>query len=254
MQGEKGERFTGRTEDYSRSRPNYPDEITGILEREKAISSDSIVADVGSGTGKLAMLFLEHGYRTICVDPNPEMRSRAAMDLRGYPNASILDGTAENTGLDEHSIDLVVAGQAFHWFDPVETRKEFSRILKPGGQVALIWNDRIQAPGSFNDEYERICVEYSNGYHKSGSQALDSSVIREFFGDSMKKFTMENASRQDLEGIRGRYLSASYALPPSDRRYGEAMVEIGNAFSRHSSDGMVSLMYETRLFLGTPLP
>lgn len=252
MKHDKGEGFTGRTGNYSRGRPDYPDEIIDHLVKDRVIGTGSLIADIGSGTGKLSRLFLKHGFSVICVEPNPEMREQAKRDLMEFSNVTINDATAENTGLPDHSVDIVVAGQAFHWFDPMAAGKEFLRILKPGGKVALIWNDRVQNSGSFNEDYERICSTYSNGYHKSGSLALDRKTIDSFFGGKVKVFTLENAQELDLEGVKGRYFSASYALKPGDIRYGEMLQAISDAFSRHSHDGQVALRYETRLFLGIP--
>ena len=252
MAHDHGERFSGKTADYSRSRPQYPQGIIDVLRDEKALGSGAVVADIGSGTGKLAELFLRNGFRAVCIEPNPEMRLQASVDLEIYPSHRIMEGTAEKTGLVGHSVDLVVAGQAFHWFDPEETRKEFMRILKPGGMVALIWNDRIESSNDFNSDYESICRTYSNGYHQSGSLALDRKTIDSFFGGKVKVFTLENAQELDLEGVKGRYFSASYALKPNDTRYGEMLQAMSDAFSRHSHDGHVNIRYETKLFLGIP--
>lgn len=252
MYQERGDRFRGKTGDYSRNRPGYPQEIITILQRENAVNSHSTIADIGSGTGKLAELFLKNGLRVVCVEPNPEMRTQASVDLMGYHDFSIMDGTAEDTGIDRNSVDLVVAGQAFHWFSPAESAGEFLRILKPGGMAALIWNDRVLGRDDFNAEYEHICRVFSNGYHQPGSLALDRSIIDRFFEGNVKVFTLENAQKLDLEGIMGRYFSASYALGPEDSRYAELLMEFCDAFSRHSVDGFATIRYQSRVFLGTP--
>ncbi len=252
MADERGGRFTGRTGNYSRGRPGYPDEIIEYLIKEGAIGTGSLIADVGSGTGKLSRLFLKHGFNVKCIEPNPEMREQAQRDLMGFSTFISIDGTAENTGLPDHSVDLVTAGQAFHWFDPVASGKEFSRILKPGGKVALIWNDRVQSSGSFNEEYERICSTYSNGYHKSGSMSLDRAAIGRFFGGKEKEHSMENSQKLDLNGIRERYFSASYAIGTEDARFDALIKEIESAYSRHQKDGYVTINHVTRLFLGMP--
>ena len=252
MPQEKGDRFTGKTSDYSRHRPSYPHEIIEVLVREKAIRPGSIIADIGSGTGKLAQLFLENGYVVKCIEPNAEMRAQAAKDLQDYHQKAILEGTAESTGLEDHSVDLVTAGQAFHWFNPEASAREFARILKKGGMVALAWNDRVEGKGDFNSGYEQVCRTYSHGYHRSGSQSLDRNAIDRFFGGEIREYTIENNQSLDLEGIKGRYFSSSYSLGPGDSRYGEAIKALENAFSSHSRNGFVTIKYETKLFLGIP--
>lgn len=246
--------FNGRTGAYSKHRPSYPAGIISVLVQEGVLGKNSGIADIGSGTGKLAQVFLENGHRVTCIEPNREMRSQARADLGSYPACTIMDGTAESTGLEGGSVDLVVAGQAFHWFNPQESVAEFRRILKPGGKVALVWNDRIQKEGSFNASYESICRKYSNGYHQSGSQSLDRKTIDDFFGGALREFKIENTQKLDLNGVIGRYLSASYALGTGDPRYPEAIREMESAFSQHSIEGYVEIHYETRVFLGEPVP
>ena len=136
------QRFTSRVEHYVRYRPSYPRDLLDLLETRCGLSSASVVADVGSGTGILSELFLENGNRVIGIEPNKEMREAAERRLRRHPRFTSVAGTAEATTLDDASADFVAAGQAFHWFDPERARTEFSRILKPGGWVVLAWNLR----------------------------------------------------------------------------------------------------------------
>ena len=98
---------------------------------------EHLIADVGCGTGLLAKIFLDNGNRVIGVEPNREMRRAGEEYLAAYPKFSMVDGSAEATTLPGASVDFVVAGQAFHWFRPDETRVEFARILKPGGWAVL---------------------------------------------------------------------------------------------------------------------
>jgi SAM-dependent methyltransferase len=136
------QRFSGRVENYARYRPGYPDEVLDLLRQRCGLTEDSEIADVGSGTGALARLFLENGNRVFGVEPNAEMRGAGERLLRRYGRFTSVAARAEDTTLTEGSVDLVTAGQAFHWFDPGPTRREFARILKSGGFVALIWNTR----------------------------------------------------------------------------------------------------------------
>lgn len=131
-------RFTGRVESYARHRPSYPWAVIELFERECGLASDSVVADVGSGTGILSTLFLENGNRVFGVEPNAEMRAAAERLLGDRSRFTSVAGTAEDTTLEAGSVDLVVAGQAFHWFDAGRARAEFARTLSPDGWVALI--------------------------------------------------------------------------------------------------------------------
>ena len=136
------ERFSDRVDDYVKYRPHYSREVVEALRARAAFQPEHIVIDVGCGTGLLAKIFLENGNRVIGIEPNANMRMAGEQYLSLFAKFSMVDGTAENTSLPGQYADFVIAGQAFHWFRPEATRREFARILKPGGWAVLIWHDR----------------------------------------------------------------------------------------------------------------
>ncbi len=121
-------------------RPRYPQVLIEFLQRECHLTETAVIADIGSGTGLLTEVFLSHGYHVFGIEPDPAMRAAAEWLLHGYAHFTSIPATAEATTLADHSIDVVTAGQAFHWFDLERARSEFRRILAPGGWVVLIWN------------------------------------------------------------------------------------------------------------------
>src|SRR5215471_4251687 len=159
-------RFSGRAENYQKFRPRYPREIIKALTDYCDLAPESIVADIGSGTGILSELFLENRNRVFCVEPNPEMRAVADHRLAAYHGFVTVDGTAEQTTLRDESVDLVTAGQAFHWFDREPTRREWLRIMKPGSWVALLWNERRLATTGFLRAYEDLLLALGTDYQK----------------------------------------------------------------------------------------
>src|SRR5579885_3110804 len=126
-------RFSDRVENYVRYRPHYPDGVLDVLRTETGLTPTAVVADVGSGTGISAKLFLRNGNLVLGVEPNREMREAAERLLSDYPHFTSVAGTAEATTLPDRSVDYAVAAQAFHWFDHDRARHEFARILHPGG-------------------------------------------------------------------------------------------------------------------------
>lgn len=250
---EPTKRFTSRVENYVKYRPSYPREIIGLLEKRCGLSSASAIADVGSGTGKLTELFLKNGNPVFAVEPNDAMRSAAEAWLHGYPNFRSVAGTAEATTLADRSIDLAAAGQAFHWFEPAKARQEFQRILKPGGWVVLVWNERQVQGNTFMVAYESLLKRYVSNYemlehkHVSG----DEGRMMAFFGEGgASATTFPNEQQFDLEGLKGRLLSSSYAPEAGDPRHEPLLAELERLFAEHEEDQRVSFVYSTNVFYG----
>ncbi len=135
-------RFSNRVNDYARYRPSYPAGLIEILKSNCGLSHDSVIADIGSGTGILSRLFLEYGNTVFGIEPNTGMRLFADKTLWQFNNFLSVPATAEATTLKQSSVDLITAAQSFHWFDRPRARREFARIIKRRGWVVLIWNER----------------------------------------------------------------------------------------------------------------
>jgi ubiquinone/menaquinone biosynthesis C-methylase UbiE len=136
--GDHMQDYTGASlpaDNYARYRPSYAPAVLDLLRRECGLTPDWVIADVGSGTGISTAMFLDHGNRVYGVEPNEAMRAYAEETLSGNLRFTSIAARAEATTLPGASVDLVVAGQAFHWFEPDATRVEWARILKPGGWV-----------------------------------------------------------------------------------------------------------------------
>nr|NIP59195.1 class I SAM-dependent methyltransferase [Gemmatimonadota bacterium]NIR79606.1 class I SAM-dependent methyltransferase [Gemmatimonadota bacterium]NIT88663.1 class I SAM-dependent methyltransferase [Gemmatimonadota bacterium]NIU32101.1 class I SAM-dependent methyltransferase [Gemmatimonadota bacterium]NIU36696.1 methyltransferase domain-containing protein [Gemmatimonadota bacterium] len=157
-------RFAGRVAEYARWRPGYPPELLALLREELGLKPGDVVADVGSGTGLLSRLFRENGHPVLAVEPDPEMRRVAEEELGGVPGFRSVAGRAEETNLEAGSVDLVVAGQAFHWFDRDAAREEFRRILREPRRVALVWYTRVVGAGPFMEALERLLLEHGTDY------------------------------------------------------------------------------------------
>jgi ubiquinone/menaquinone biosynthesis C-methylase UbiE len=157
-------RFSDRVDNYIKYRPGYPAEIIDYLKTQNILKADSIIADIGSGTGISTEMFLKNSNTVHGVEPNKEMREAAERLLIGYKNFSSINGTAEETTLPIESIDIITAGQAFHWFDIPKAKNEFKRILKHGGFVVLIWNEKQLDSSPFMNAYEEMLLEFGTDY------------------------------------------------------------------------------------------
>ncbi len=244
-------RFSNRVENYVRFRPRYPPEVIGLLERACGLTAASRIADVGSGTGILSELFLANGNEVIGIEPNPEMRAAAETLLAGEPRFTSVAGSAEATGLEDSAVDLVVAGQAFHWFDPRPTRREFRRVLRPGGHVVLIWNDRKVDSTPFLAEYESLLHRHGTDYGRVQHRTSKAQEVDAFFepgGHHVASFP--NRQELDHDALLGRVLSSSY-VPERGQPGHEALIEALEAlFKKHQHDGRVTFEYDTKVFWG----
>ena len=243
-------RFSSRVENYVRYRPGYPQEILALLDSECGLANDSVIADIGSGTGKLTELFLKNGNPVFGVEPNREMREAGERLLKAFANFTSIDATAEETTLPNTSIDFIVAGQAFHWFDRVRCRKEFLRILKPNGWVVLIWNDRKTETTPFLHEYERLLQTYATDYSKVDHKNIDDEVVHEFFGYAPMKKKIPSAQQFDFEGLKGRLLSSSYAPDQGQPGHAEMLRDLEEVFDARQENGRVEFAYDTVIYLG----
>jgi len=244
-------RFSDRAQDYVKYRPHYSPEVVQALQQACGLRPEHLIADVGSGPGLLAEIFLDNGNRVIGVEPNHEMRIAGEDYLAGHRSFSMVDGSAEATTLPDASIDFVVAGQAFHWFRPDETRSEFARILKAGGWAVLVWHDRNVDSTPFLRAYEAFIRRHSIDYEQVTHKYLASyAALERFFApDKMQLIQQHNQQQLDFDGLRGRLLSSSY-IPKSGERYEAMSRELPQLFSSHAAAGHVVLQYDTKIYFG----
>jgi len=243
-------RFSNRVEDYIRYRPSYPAAVLDTLRAEAGLKPASIIADVGSGTGISAELFLKAGYRVFGIEPNQAMRGAAERLLRDYPNFYSVNASAQDTTLSDRGVHLIVAAQAFHWFNSDDTRAEFTRILKPGGRIALLWNERKVEATPFLRDYEALLMRFGTDYGAVRHENIDAAALTEFFIGPYVTHTFSNEQRFDFEGLKGRLLSCSYAPPEGHERHEPMIQELRRIFDAHQVGGEVVFEYDTRLHLG----
>lgn len=239
-------RFTGRAGAYAKYRPPYPRGILEILAGEASFGSGSVVADIGSGTGILSSLFLENGNTVYCVEPNADMRSAAEETLSSFSGFRSVAGSAEETSLQDKSVDLVTAGQSFHWFNPSTASLELRRISR-NGTAAVIYNTRDRT-GGLNTDYRELVSRFGRNF--SPVMGPVEEGLRLFFS-SYRRFTLPNNRWLTLDGLRGRLLSASYMPAEGEPAYGELMEAISDVFERHQKDGKVLMEMTTEIYLGS---
>ncbi len=244
------ERFSNRVENYVKYRPTYPPEVLQLFRDAMNLQTDSTVADIGAGTGISSKIFLENGNRVFAVEPNAAMREAAKVFLKDYPNFKIVSGTSENTTLEDNSIDFVVAAQAFHWFKQAETKKEFKRILKNGGSVALIWNERQLDSTAFLKDYEQHLIEFGTDYAAIRHDNITKETLRKFFQTDFQEAVFQNRQTVDFDGLKGRMLSASYVPAPENPRFPAMLKNLETLFAEHAENDRIEILYDTKVFYG----
>lgn len=244
-------RFSSRVENYIKYRPGYPAAILDLLQEQCGLTRASVIADVGSGTGILTELLLKNGSPVFGVEPNRDMREAAERLLGKHPNFTSISGIAESTTLEDRSVDVITAAQAFHWFDREKTRREFLRILESGGWVVLIWNDRSTSATPFLKAYEDLLATYATDYAAVNHKQIDAGVIGSFFGGSgFKHAIFPNEQVFDFEGLKGRLLSSSYAPEAGHPKHTPMLNTLRAIFDEHQTNGNVAFEYDTAVYYG----
>jgi SAM-dependent methyltransferase len=240
-------RFSVRVQTYARYRPTYPAEVATLAERECGLRAGQTVADIGSGTGLLARLFLDRGCEVFGVEPNRDMREAGRKALASEAGFHSIEGRAEASTLAATSMDFVTAGQAAHWFNPDPAHQEFVRILKPGGWLLLVWNERKPAPGLMR-EYEALIA-----HHAPEQPRIDTGRIGRLFGGRTWRLArFDHHQTLDGEGLRGRVASSSYTPPPGTAEHAALMTKVDDLFAQHQHQGSVDVLYDTEVYYGRP--
>ncbi|MFT5656999.1 MAG: ubiquinone/menaquinone biosynthesis C-methylase UbiE [Gammaproteobacteria bacterium] len=243
-------RFSDRVENYVRYRPDYPAELVDALIELCQLNASSAIADIGSGTGCFSHRLLSKGLSVTAVEPNKEMRAAAEAQLSHFEGFNSVDGSAEQSSLQDASVDFIVAAQAFHWFRFAETLREFIRILKPTGSVALVWNQRkLQSP--FQSDYDVMLRQHAPEYSSANHMNISDEAIPQFYDRrSFQIRDFENSQNFDLSGFIGRMQSSSYTPAKGLPGHDALVTAATELFRQHEVDGRIRFEYNTRLYFG----
>jgi SAM-dependent methyltransferase len=243
-------RFSDRVENYVRYRPGYPSGVVHELKTACGLAPSHVVADIAFGTGIWTRMLLENGNPVFGVEPNAEMREAGERLLAAFPKFSSVAGTAEATTLADQSVDFITAAQAAHWFDRGLARREFVRILKPGGWLVLLWNERLTDSTAFLRDYEQLLLTYGTDYQDIRHEHT-TSAVNEFFDPApFQERAFEMRQEFDYAGVEGRLLSSSYAPGPDHPKHASMLRELRRIFDANAVEGRVVFEYKTRLYFG----
>lgn len=245
------QKFSGLANEYTVGRPTYANQFIESLYSRYGFGEQSVIADIGSGTGKFARQLLEKGSFVYCVEPNGDMRNIAIEELGEYKGFRAVDGNASETKLDEKSVDFITVAQAFHWFDVASFKKECKRILRDNGLVLLIWNTRDMSSGVNQDSYaiySTYCPDFK-GF--SGGIQKDDVRIRQFFGDKYEYVEFDNPIYFDKNKFISRSLSGSYSLREGDENYSEYLAALYKLFEKYAKENVITMDNKTVAYIGS---
>jgi SAM-dependent methyltransferase len=236
-------RFADRASDYALFRPSYPAAAIDAALHGLRADPPLVAADIGAGTGISSRLFADRGVRVFAVEPNAAMREGAVP----HQGVTFIDGTAEVTGLETASVDLVICAQAFHWFKPAAALAEFRRIAKPGARLVFLVNERDNedAPMRAYNAAIRTAAEreLSEGMRASVDDALRAA------GLATTPLAFPYAQALSRDGLVGRARSASY-VPKDGPRYEQLLRDLDALWIAHRDEsGRVTLGYQTLVWV-----
>lgn len=207
--------FEAGAASYEIARPGYPDGAVAILRDEVGIGPGTKVLDLAAGTGKLTRRLVELEADVLAVEPVQAMRNQLAAVL---PDVEVVDGAAEAIPVPDGSVDVVAVAQAFHWFDAPAALREIARVLRPGGRLALLWNERDEATPWVAEMsrlirwHERTVSRYQ---HVSWAAIVAASGA--FTDLEERTVTWDQPLTRDLLAERVRSISYIAAMPRPER-------------------------------------
>ena len=242
-------RFDGKGEVYAKGRPCYADGLFAYMRDTLHITAESVLADIGSGTGIFTQQLLECGCKVFAMEPNRDMREKAEETLSHNKNFVSVNGSASHMGLPDHSVDLITAAQAFHWFEPEAFRRECHRVLKPGGRVMIVYNFRRES-AACTKALADLQRRYNPGF-RGFSNGMNNETCKAFFAGPCQIYRAENTQRYDRQGYIDRVLSSSYSPKEGDVGYEEYLKEVCEIFDTFSEEGQIVVPTDTVAYIGT---
>jgi len=246
------ERFTGRAAEYSQYREPYDPEIVLPLLRDWCgLTPEWCVADVGAGTGMVGDIFRANGNRVVAIEPNAEMRAACASLHAAYPGFTVIEGSAEATGLSGASVEMIAAGRALHWFDVDAAFREFRRILKPRGWVAILACGRTEDGREENLEFKKILQNFTG-------RDLFLDPLLEVYGRLDTLFAgghffhaeVPGEMHLDWDELRGMSLSLSHMPLPGSAVFPAFEAELRSYFDRFALNGRIAMSTRTWVNVG----
>ena len=241
--------YTTKAEKYAKYRWDYAPAAVAAIFASAQLSEDALVADIGAGTGILTHHFIGRVRQVYAIEPNASMRREAARGLPPGSGCTVLAGSAEQAPLRTSSVDLITVAQAIHWCSPEPTRREFRRILRPGGWLALLRNFPTETV--FGDALAQVCTA-ENGVSEAAGSPPEFKRPADFYfgGPHYQKLVFPFTYQQDWASYIGSLCSASYMPDEDHPAYPRFEKAVRGVFEQFSQNGLLPGCGATELLIG----
>ncbi|HEY2430480.1 MAG TPA: class I SAM-dependent methyltransferase [Acidimicrobiales bacterium] len=240
--------FAANADDYERTRPSYPPAAVAHLAATLGLGPDRTVADVAAGTGKLTRLLLGTGARVIAIEPVEEMRDHLADTSDG---AEVLEGAAEDLPLADGAVDAVTVAQAFHWFDAPVAIGELARVLRAGGGVGIVFNERDNEVPWIKEVNRLLEVHRTTEPHHSSSGWREAFAADGRF-TPIEDAAFDNPHELSPEEVIGRFRSLSFVGALDAGEQGALLADIAHLLASHpDTAGRTALVIPQRTVVST---
>ena len=243
--------YSTKAEKYAKHRWDYALSAVKAIKEITHLSGESTMADIGAGSGILTRHFTHLAHRIYALEPNKELRTLLTDALGACSNVTVLDGSAENTKLENGSVDVITAAQAIHWFDPEPARREMMRILKEKGWLVLVRNYGTNQ--AQNDAVGRLMTEeYGADFSVVNERPKDRPISFYYGNDHFRKSTFPFQFQQNWEGFIGSLTTASFMPDEDHPLFDKLEMKAREVFSQYSKNGFLTVEGETELIIGQP--
>lgn len=239
--------FSGKAKNYLKGRPDYPEEFFNYLYGEFGMQKEDVIADIGSGVGKISKHFLERGNKVFCVEPNTDMSMTADELLSHYKHYTPVTKPAEDTGIDTSAVDYIICGNSYDYFDRNLSKPEFARILKERGKVIITYY------GPHNLLYSNELGKLNEKY----ARKEDNPILRKkrdyssaFKNDKYVEKVFDYNFNEDWDGFLEGSLSYSGAPSVGDDNFEPYCEGLKQIFDNYKKDEKLESIFRLRCLIG----
>jgi len=223
------EKFSQKANNYEKGRPSYPKEAFAYI--KTLLRDDSVIADIGAGTGKFTRDVAELGCNVFAIEPNVDMFEQLQLTLVNFPNAKSILATSENTTLADGSVNVITVAQALHWFDLEKFKGECQRILQPNGWVVALYNNVVPLKNNL------VLLDGNKREIKGQSEHRENAAAAFFRNPLVKEY--RTAVSYTLTTWIAFMMSHSHSPVPSDDHYAEYVEQVRNIFVAEAVDSVL---------------